>query len=249
MKTAYVAHDAWSKALFDSAARVVTALSCITPLTTSEAPSVRLYSGRRHFCRRGCEAFPSLLRARAMALEHGLNTILLPILDCMEQLLTRGCQLGSCMATWETARISHLPRLVEAACQGNTQLGSLAQLREATAGMLRVLHAMSVAGEKAQVSSLWCKNVQRVHLQHVQHVSSMCAMHLVLRRSLPSPHACTLSVNPGSLPCCHWQESHGTCLSVTCRQSPGNSISAYRLLRKAAHMLGHCPAISSLMQS
>lgn len=117
-------------------------------LTASETRSVRLSVDVI-----SAKAFVYLLRARAMALEHGLNTILLPILECMEQLLTRGCQLGSCMATWETARISHLPRLVEAACQGNTQLGSLAQLREATSGMLRVLHAMSVAGEKAQVSS------------------------------------------------------------------------------------------------
>ena len=33
---------------------------------------------------------------RATALEKGLNVILNPILDCVEQLLTRGCLLGSC---------------------------------------------------------------------------------------------------------------------------------------------------------
>ena len=35
-------------------------------------------------------------RMRATALEKGLNVILNPILDCVEQLLTRGCLLGSC---------------------------------------------------------------------------------------------------------------------------------------------------------
>ena len=43
---------------------------------------------------------------RATALEKGLNVILNPILDCVEQLLTRGCLLGSCqvcdmLGSWE----------------------------------------------------------------------------------------------------------------------------------------------------
>lgn len=43
---------------------------------------------------------------RATALEKGLNVILNPILDCVEQLLTRGCLLGSCqvcdmLKSWE----------------------------------------------------------------------------------------------------------------------------------------------------
>ena len=137
-----------------------------------------------------------------MALEHGLNTILLPILDSVEQLLARGCQLGSCMATWETARISHLPRLVEAACQGNTQLGSLAQLREATSGMLRVLHAMSVAGEKAQVSSLCAECAARAFAVGAACEQPVCSafspaekpplqMHSL---SLSNPTACHLTI-------------------------------------------------------
>ena len=38
-------------------------------------------------------------RMRATALEKGLNVILNPILDCVEQLLTRGCLLGSCQVS------------------------------------------------------------------------------------------------------------------------------------------------------
>lgn len=91
---------------------------------------------------------------RATALEKGLNVILNPILDCVEQLLTRGCQLGSAQVTWETAGISHIPRLVEIACGGaDGELGTLASMREATAGMLRVLHAICVVGERAEVSA------------------------------------------------------------------------------------------------
>jgi len=90
---------------------------------------------------------------RATALEKGLNVILNPILDCTEQLLTRGCELGSTVVTWETAELSHVPRLVEIACGADGELGTLASTREAIAGMLRVLHAICVAGERAEVRS------------------------------------------------------------------------------------------------
>ncbi len=89
---------------------------------------------------------------RATALEKGLNMILNPILDCMEQLLEDGCELGPLMVTWKTAGISHIPRLVEVACGADGELGTLASVREAIAGMLRVLHAICIAGERADVS-------------------------------------------------------------------------------------------------
>ncbi|CAK0737023.1 hypothetical protein CVIRNUC_000842 [Coccomyxa viridis] len=92
-----------------------------------------------------------VIKMRATALEKGLNVILNPILDCVEQLLTRGCLLGSCQVTWQTADISHIPRLVEIACGADGELGTLASMREATAGMLRVLHAICVAGERGEL--------------------------------------------------------------------------------------------------
>ena len=65
--------------------------------------------------------------------------------------------------TWQTADISHIPRLVEIACGADGELGTLVSMREATAGMLRVLHAICVAGERAEVGSsatctvmTWC---------------------------------------------------------------------------------------------
>ena len=78
--------------------------------------------------------------------------ILNPILDCMEQLLEDGCELGPLVVTWKTAGISHIPRLVEVACGADGELGTLASVREAIAGMLRVLHAICIAGERADVS-------------------------------------------------------------------------------------------------
>ena len=66
--------------------------------------------------------------------------------------------------TWQTADISHIPRLVEIACGADGELGTLASMREATAGMLRVLHAICVAGERAEVrSSPTCTVVNRCH--------------------------------------------------------------------------------------
>ena len=93
---------------------------------------------------------------RATALEKGLNVILNPILDCVDQLLTQGCELGSLVVAWDTASISHVPRLVEIACGADGELGTLASVREAIAGMLRVLHAICVAGERAEVSCVTC---------------------------------------------------------------------------------------------
>ncbi|CAL5218423.1 g101 [Coccomyxa viridis] len=79
-----------------------------------------------------------VIKMRATALEKGLNIILNPILECVEQLLKDGCELGPLVVTWDTAGISHIPRLVEVACGADGELGTLASVREAIAGMLRL---------------------------------------------------------------------------------------------------------------
>ena len=134
-------------------------------------------------------------RARATALEKGLNTVLNPLLDAVEHLLDQGCVLDT-IATeparsgngdvspsnrrrsssrssngdspasarrsssgsrhrrglnWDTVQLRDLPGLVERACGKEDQLGSPASIQEATSGMLRVLHAICVAGECAEV--------------------------------------------------------------------------------------------------
>ena len=67
--------------------------------------------------------------------------------------------------TWQTADISHIPRLVEIACGADGELGTLASMREATAGMLRVLHAICVAGERAEVKCHTnCPALNRRHI-------------------------------------------------------------------------------------
>ena len=48
-------------------------------------------------------------------------------------------------------QLRDLPGLVERACGRDYQFGSPASIQEATSGMLRVLHAICVAGECAEV--------------------------------------------------------------------------------------------------
>ena len=118
-------------------------------------------------------------RARATALEKGLDTVLNPLLDEVEQLLDRGCTLDAyddvtddgCPASqedvdtrdgqrreasgqrvaWDSVRLGDLPGLFRLACGRDYAFGTAHSVREATAGMLRVLHAICVAGEAAEV--------------------------------------------------------------------------------------------------
>ena len=53
--------------------------------------------------------------------------------------------------SWNNVQLRDLPALVTRACGRESQFGSPASVREATAGMLRVLHAICVAGECAEV--------------------------------------------------------------------------------------------------
>ena len=111
---------------------------------------------------------PLPCRARATALEKGLNAILEPLLAEVEDLLTKGHpkDQGSAIATedgedagvisWRTASLTDLPELVTFACetlaaQGEAyNVGTPASIREATKAMMLVLHAICIAGEKLE---------------------------------------------------------------------------------------------------
>ena len=127
---------------------------------------------------------------RATALEKGLNVILNPILDCVDQLLTRGCELGSLVVSWDNAAISHIPRLVEIACGADGELGTLASVREAIAGMLRVLHAICVAGERAEVRPA-SRTISHAHGWYSVGPCSLSCVHPVVQEA-PLLLACML---------------------------------------------------------
>jgi hypothetical protein len=109
-----------------------------------------------------------MVRARATALEKGLNTVLNPLLAEVEDMLTEGHE-GYQQSTdgrgeddrrllsWGTASLADLPYLLSAACGAladrgpDTNIGTPASIREATSAMLLVLHAICIAGEEAQV--------------------------------------------------------------------------------------------------
>ncbi len=58
---------------------------------------------------------------------------------------------GGREVSWDSVQLRDLPALVTRACGRECQFGSPDSVREATAGMLRVLHAICVAGECAEV--------------------------------------------------------------------------------------------------
>lgn len=111
---------------------------------------------------------PLPCRARATALEKGLNAILEPLLGEVEDLLTKGHpkdQYSAATAedeedagviSWRTASLTDLPDLVSSACttlatRGEAyNVGTPASIREATSAMLLVLHAICIAGEKLE---------------------------------------------------------------------------------------------------
>ena len=105
-----------------------------------------------------------------------------PLLDEVEDLLDKGCTLegatgasvsqaqnpsgrherdaeaGSTAAllTWENVQLGDFPGLFRLACKREYQFGSPESIAEATSAMLSVLHAISVAGERAEVGAPWC---------------------------------------------------------------------------------------------
>ena len=101
-----------------------------------------------------------------------------PLLDELEDLLDKGCTLEggtatsdsqphsrgqaedkgtaeaappAALLTWENVQLGELPGLFRLACKRQYQFGSPESIAEAMSGMLSVLHAISVAGERAEV--------------------------------------------------------------------------------------------------
>lgn len=113
-------------------------------------------------------------RARATALEKGLNAILEPLLAEVEDILTHGHSRDQHSSgpkdeeeeeehadaiSWRTASLTDLPDLVSMACDNLAargeahNIGTPATIKEATSAMLLVLHAICIAGEKLEAST------------------------------------------------------------------------------------------------
>lgn len=110
-----------------------------------------------------------ICRARATALEKGLNAILEPLLAEVEDILTQDHTGEECsnapkeeedtgIISWRTASLTDLPMLVSLACENLAargdahNIGTPATIKEATSAMLLVLHAICIAGENLEVT-------------------------------------------------------------------------------------------------
>ncbi|KAK9915992.1 hypothetical protein WJX75_007069 [Coccomyxa subellipsoidea] len=109
-----------------------------------------------------------VIKARATALEKGLNAILEPLLAEVEDILTQDHTGEECsnapkeeedtgIISWRTASLTDLPMLVSLACENLAargdahNIGTPATIKEATSAMLLVLHAICIAGENLEL--------------------------------------------------------------------------------------------------